>query len=96
MHLHTSNKHYQKKAGRIKMQADKEIKNIDELLETLEEILDEYTDLYERRDIINIIEFARRQKEKGRTLVDIIWWLNRIGKDVDYADINALIDKVNE
>jgi flagellar motility protein MotE (MotC chaperone) len=78
------------------MQADKEIKNIDELLETLEEILDEYTDLYERRDIINIIEFARRQKEKGRTLVDIIWWLNRIGKDVDYADINALIDKVNE
>lgn len=78
------------------MQADKEIKNIDELLETLEEILEEYTDLYERRDIINIIEFARRQKEKGRTLVDIIWWLNRIGKDVDYADINALIDKVNE
>ena len=78
------------------MQADKEIKNIDELLETLEEILDEYTDLYERRDIINIIEFARGQKEKGRTLVDIIWWLNRIGKDVDYADINALIDKVNE
>jgi ferritin len=85
----------QKKDRRIKMQADKEIKNIDELIGVLEEIIDEYTDLYVRRDIINIIKFAKRQRDNGRTLEDILYWLVQM-KSEEYADINTLIDKACE
>jgi len=77
------------------MQADKEIKNIDELIGVLEEIIDEYTDLYVRRDIINIIKFAKRQRDNGRTLEDILYWLVQM-KSEEYADINTLIDKACE
>ena len=77
------------------MQADKEIKNIDELISVLEEIIDEYTDLYVRRDIINIIKFAKRQRDNGRTLEDILYWLVQM-KSEEYADINTLIDKACE
>lgn len=77
------------------MQADKEIKNIDELIGVLEEIIDEYTDLYVRRDIINIIKFAKRQRDNGRTLEDILYWLVQM-KSQEYADINTLIDKACE
>ena len=77
------------------MQADKDIKNIDELISVLEEIIDEYTDLYVRRDIINIIKFAKRQRDNGRTLEDILYWLVQM-KSEEYADINTLIDKACE
>jgi len=77
------------------MQADKEIKNIDELIGVLEEIIDEYTDLYQRRDIINIIKFTKRQRDAGRTLEDILYWLVQM-KSQEYADINTLIDKACE
>lgn len=77
------------------MQADKEVKNIDELIDLLEEIIDEYTDLYVRRDIINIIKFAKRQRDNGRTLEDILYWLVQM-KSQEYADINTLIDKACE
>lgn len=77
------------------MQADKEIKNIQELLDLLEEIIDEYTDLYQRRDIINIINFVKRQRDAGRTLEDIAYWLVQM-KDQDYADVNTLIDRACE
>jgi len=77
------------------MQADKEVKNIDELIDLLEEIIDEYTDLYQRRDIINIIKFTKRQRDAGRTLEDILYWLVQM-KSEEYADINTLIDKACE
>ena len=77
------------------MQADKEIKNIDELLEVLEEIIDEYTDVYMRRDIINIIRFVERQRDKGRTLTDIAYWLHKM-RDQDYASVNIIIDRAIE
>jgi len=77
------------------MQADKEVKNIDELIDLLEEIIDEYTDLYQRRDIINIIKFTKRQRDAGRTLEDILYWLVQM-KSQEYADINTLIDKACE
>ena len=77
------------------MQADKEVKNIDELIDLLEEIIDEYTDLYQRRDIINIIKFTKRQRDAGRTLEDILYWLVQM-KSKEYADINTLIDKACE
>ena len=73
------------------MAEDKNINNIQELIDTLEEILDEYTDLYQRRDIINIIRFCERQRDAGRKLNDIIWWLQKLGKDAQ-VDINTLVD----
>ena len=73
------------------MAEDKNINNIQELIDTLEEILDEYNDLYQRRDIINIIRFCERQRDAGRKLNDIIWWLQKLGKDAQ-VDINTLVD----
>lgn len=56
---------------------DRGITTIDELLDILEEIIDEYSDKDTRRKIIRIIEFAERQKALGRTLVDVIWWIEK-------------------
>jgi len=56
---------------------DKAIVSIDELLVVLEEIIDEYSDKDTRRKIIRIIEFAERQKALGRSLVDVIWWIEK-------------------
>ena len=56
---------------------DKAIVSIDELLIVLEEIIDEYSDKDTRRKIIRIIEFAERQKALGRSLVDVIWWIEK-------------------
>ena len=77
------------------MQADKNIKNIEELLQFLEHVIDEYTDVYERRDIINIIKFVERQRDQGRTLNDIAYWLHKM-KGQDYASVNTIIEQAIE
>ena len=56
---------------------DKSIHTIDELLELLEIIIDEYSDRDSRRQIIKIIEFAKRQQQLGRTLSDVIFWIQK-------------------
>ena len=72
------------------MQADKNIKNIEELLQFLEHVIDEYTDVYERRDIINIIKFVERQRDQGRTRNDIAYGLHK-KKGQDYDSVNTII-----
>lgn len=53
------------------------IETIDELIDVLEEVIDEYSDKDQRRAIIRIIEFAHRQKALGKDLYDIIYWIER-------------------
>lgn len=66
------------------------ITTIPQVIDVLEEICDEYTDIDERRPIIRIIQFCQRQHEAGRSLNDIVYWLQKeMPKGLDTA-INDL------
>ena len=58
--------------------------------EDIAEMHNELTDIDERRPIIRIIQFCQRQHEAGRSLNDIIYWLQKeMPKGLDTA-INDL------
>lgn len=65
---------------------DKPITTIQGVIDVLEEILEPMTDIHERRPIIQVIEFCKRQQDAGRPLIDIIYWLQReLPKGLDKA-----------
>ena len=65
---------------------DKPITTIQGVIDVLEEILEPITDIHERRPIIQVIEFCKRQQDAGRPLIDIIYWLQReLPKGLDKA-----------
>lgn len=52
---------------------EKIIRDLDELLECLEEIIDEgEKNIDERRKILKIIKYIQSSKEKGKDLIDVI------------------------
>lgn len=52
------------------------VKTIEHLVYKLEMKLNNVkTSQRQREEIKRLIEFAKRQEQKGRTLEDIIWWL---------------------
>lgn len=65
---------------------DKPITTIQGVIDVLEDILEPITDIHERRPIIQVIEFCKRQQDAGRPLIDIIYWLQReLPKGLDKA-----------
>jgi hypothetical protein len=56
---------------------EKTITTIPQMLDVLEEICEEYTYIDERRPIIHVIEFVKRQQEQGKRLEDIIYWIKQ-------------------
>lgn len=65
---------------------DKPITTIQGVIDVLEEILEPMTDIHERRPLIQVIEFCKRQQDAGRPLIDIIYWLQReLPKGLDKA-----------
>jgi|TARA_R100001086_G_scaffold208051_1_gene123868 hypothetical protein len=56
---------------------EKTITTIPQMLDVLEEICEEYTYIDERRPIIRVIEFVKRQQEQGKRLEDIIYWIKQ-------------------
>lgn len=65
---------------------DKPITTIQGVIDVLEDILEPMTDIHERRPLIQVIEFCKRQQDAGRPLIDIIYWLQReLPKGLDKA-----------
>tara|TARA_R100001591_G_scaffold114751_1_gene129457 strand:+ start:2794 stop:3006 length:213 start_codon:yes stop_codon:yes gene_type:complete len=64
---------------------EKTITTIPQMLDVLEEICEEYTYIDERRPIIRVIEFVKRQQEQGKNLEDIIFWIKK-GMPEDLQD----------
>jgi hypothetical protein len=68
------------------MNNDRIITDIQGVIDALEDILEDYTNIDERRPIINVIKFCQRQLEGGKELKDIIWWIQReLPKGLDHA-----------
>lgn len=63
------------------MKLNDDIKSIDELLQFLEEVIDEYSAVDDRRRIIVLIDFIKRQQSLGRSLNDIVWWIKKWDDD---------------
>lgn len=63
------------------MKLNDDIKSIDELLQFLEEVIDEYSTVDDRRRIIVLIDFIKRQQSLGRSLNDIVWWIKKWDDD---------------
>ncbi len=75
-----------KKENKEKEMGDKTITDIQGVIDILEDILEDITDIHERRPIIQVIQFCQRQQDAGRPLSDIIWWLQReLPKESDKA-----------
>jgi hypothetical protein len=75
-----------KKENKEKPMNNKTITDIQGVIDILEDILEEITDVHERRPIIQVIQFCQRQQAAGRPLSDIIYWLQReLPKGIDKA-----------
>jgi hypothetical protein len=62
------------------------ITDIQGVIDVLEDILEDITDIHERRPIIQVIQFCQSQQDQGRSLTDIIYWLQReLPQGLDHA-----------
>jgi hypothetical protein len=64
---------------------EKLITTIPQVIDLLEEIIDTYTTLDERRPLVQLIKFCHRMEEEGKKLEDIIYWIMK-GVPHDYED----------
>jgi len=68
------------------MAQDKVITSIQGVIDILEDILEDITDIHERRPIIQVIQFCHRMQDNGKSLNDIVYWLQKeLPQGLDHA-----------
>jgi len=64
---------------------EKPITTITQVIDVLEDIIDTYSTLDERRPLLQLIKFCHRMEAEGKNLEDIIYWIIQ-GVPQDYED----------